>query len=269
MSIPLEQFVRQLQDSGILPGDTLKEFIPPRAAPKDAEELARELVRSKKLTKFQAEEVFKGKARSLVLGNYVLMEKIGAGGMGLVYKAEHRRMHRIVALKLLPSDKMKDPTTVARFEREVTAAAKITHPNIVAALDADCADGVHFLVMEFIDGSDLSRFVKKHGPLSVENAVNSILQAARGLAAAHANGIVHRDIKPANLLLDKKGTVRILDLGLARLTSNDLELPPAELTSTGAIMGTIDYMAPEQAVDVRSADARADLYSLGCSLHYL
>ena len=185
MAVALEQFVKQLTDSGIIAPGKLENFIPPKASPKDAQELARQLVQSKHLTKFQAQEIYAGRAKSLILGNYTILDKIGAGGMGQVFKAEHRRMERIVAIKMLPTAVTKDAAAVARFQREVEAAAKLRHPNIVAAYDADEANGVHFLVMEYVEGSDLSALVKKNGPFPVAKAVNYILQAARGLEFAH------------------------------------------------------------------------------------
>ena len=155
------------------------------------------------------------------------------------------------------------------FEREVEAAAKLRHPNIVAADDAGEANGVHFLVMEYVDGKDLSALVKKNGPFPVDKAVNYILQAARGLEFAHGEGVVHRDIKPANLLLDKKGVVKILDMGLARIRVMPMAESQAELTGTGTIMGTVDYMAPSRPSTPSTPMHRADIYSLGISLYYL
>ena len=150
-------------------------------------------------------------------GPYVLIEQIGAGGMGQVFKALHRRMDRIVALKLLPEASVQDAGALERFQREARSAARLTHPNIATAYDAGEHEGKPYLVMEYVGGCDLQQHVQRHGPLPVEGAVDYVLQAARGLAYAHRQGVVHGDIKPANLILNPEGTVKILDLGLARL----------------------------------------------------
>ena len=200
-----------------------------------------------------------------VLGDYVLLGKIGAGGMGKVFKARHRRMDRIVALKVLPPNMMKHPEAVQRFRQEVKAAAQLFHPNIVTAFDAGEQSGVHFLVMEFVDGQALSAIVKEHGPFNLEKAMQYIQQASIGLQYAHDRGMVHRDIKPSNLMLDVDGEVKLLDMGTARIGNQ----PEEDLTKSGVIMGTVNYMSPEQAKDPHAVDHRCDIYSLGCTFYFL
>ncbi len=193
------------------------------------------------------------------------MEPLGKGGMGEVFKALHKTMAREVAIKFVALQVAKDPDALARFQREVRAAAKLIHPNIVTAFDAGIDRKRPYLVMECVAGKDLSRILEKHPNIPIRQAILWIEQAASGLACAHENGIVHRDIKPQNLLVDAKGQVKILDLGLARIAADIAQ--SRELTSSGTVMGTADYMAPEQASDAKNVDHRADIYALGCTLY--
>lgn len=201
------------------------------------------------------------------IGPYELIRRIGQGGMGYVMLARHKHLNKEVAVKILPSTPWRVPSEEARFQREVRAVGKLEHPSIVTALDAGEYQGTHFLAMEYVDGLDLSRLTKSLGPLSIPDACELIRQTALGLSYAHAQGIVHRDVKPSNLMLDRTGKVKILDFGLAQLQPWDDGC--ADLTSVGQLMGTLDYMAPEQAEHGGAVSYRADLYSLGATLFRL
>jgi serine/threonine protein kinase len=238
----------------------------------DGRMLARELVDLNWLTAYQANQLLQERGTDLVLGPYRILDRLGEGGMGQVFRAHHISMDRVVALKIIPRDLVSNRLAVGRFYREVRAVAKLSHPNIVTAFDANQAGQTHYLAMEFVEGIDLARLVQQSGPLPIPKACEYIRQAAVGLQHAHEKGLVHRDIKPGNLMVarlhpDEPPVIKILDFGLARFESESDHA--GRLTQLGKIVGTVDYMAPEQAQDARTADIRADIYSLGCSLFYL
>jgi serine/threonine protein kinase len=201
------------------------------------------------------------------LGHYELTGVLGRGGMATVYRAKHINLKKPVAIKILPSRVAHDPAAVARFQREMEAVGQLDHPNIVRATDAGQIDDAYYLVMELVEGEDLGKLVARLGRVPIPEACELIRQAAVGLQHAHEHGLVHRDIKPSNLMLTPQGRIKILDMGLARLRGR--QHADGELTATGAVMGTADYMAPEQGTDTHSVDIRADLYSLGCTLYQL
>ncbi len=204
------------------------------------------------------------------LGPYRLGRKIGHGGMGMVYMGWHERLNnRPMAIKFLPSMQHANPVDRERLRREIDAVATLRHENVVYASDAGESEGIDYLVMEYVDGIDLSRLVAQHGPLPVADACELIRQAAIGLQHVHEQNLVHRDVKPSNLILAKDGKVKILDLGLARVGREDELSDEAELTNRSYLLGTADYLAPEQAADAHTVDIRADLYSLGCTLFKL
>src|SRR5262245_11686955 len=277
--MPEPTLLERLREGDLLSEKQLAELAAlPEANDPDPRALGKIVCKRGLLTRYQVSAVARGKSKDLRVGPYLLLDRLGEGGMGTVYKARHVHLNRLVALKIIRKDKLANPTAVRRFYQEVQAAGQLTHPNIVLAFDAqEAEDGRHFFAMELVDGPDLAQLVREKGPLPVWQACEYIRQAALGLQHAHDAGLVHRDIKPSNLLVAPPasndpgrgpGTVKILDLGLARL-EEAAYAGQRNMTQAGQVLGTPDYLAPEQAIDAHKVDGRADVYSLGCTLYFL
>ena len=267
----IDDLLDLVQKSGVVDEARLKAHIQKlnesSAVPTEPSKLARVLVRDGLLTYFQAEQLLQGKWKRFTIGKYKVLERIGAGGMGQVFLCEHKLMRRRVAVKVLPTVKAEDPASRDRFYREARAVAAVDHPNLVRAYDIDQDENLHFLVMEYVDGTNLHDLVKKFGSLNTPRACHYIYGAAVGLQHAHEMGLVHRDIKPGNILVDRSGVVKILDMGLARFFHDEDDVLTKKYNED--VLGTADYLSPEQAVDSHSVDIRADIYSLGATFYFL
>ena len=260
-------FVRRTLNAGLADLEDLKKVVVSLMAESDQftpQRLADGLVGANILTQWQAKKLLSGKSKGFYLGSYRLLRPLGKGGMGVVYLGEHHVMKRLMALKILPPEATKDQRRIDRFKEEARACAQLDHPNIVRAVDFSEASGKLYIVMEYVDGIDLQYAVQRDGVMSYANAVDVLTQATQGLAHAHQRGIIHRDIKPSNLLLRTDGVVKVSDLGLARIGWTDEESPEKR-----RLTGTADYVAPEQAINSKTVDARGDIYSLGCTLFFL
>ncbi len=234
--------------------------------PFDPRELAARLVKDRVLTDYQAKRFLSNKPHGLTVGKYVILDRLGSGSMGRVYKAQHLLMGRAVALKIIAPEIVSNQRVVARFQREMKLVGRLDHPNVVRAFDADQAGSILYIVMEYVAGVSLGQRFRAKGPLPPLDVIDYAAQSALGLAHAHGQGIVHRDVKPSNLFLSQDGQVKVLDLGLGVLMEADSSSSFA--TADGIAVGTIDYMSPEQACG-KEVDGRSDLYSLGCSMFHL
>jgi serine/threonine protein kinase len=257
-----------IRKSGLVDDNRLDAFLKTHPLPAEPKPAADLFVRAGLLTRFHARLLLVGKHRGFFLGPYKVLEPLARGGMSAVYRGEHTTLRRPVAIKVLPTALAEDRAILERFYREARAVAALDHPNIIRAHDVTQSGGLHYFVMEYVEGINLEDYITKKGPLPHRRAVGLALQAAAALEHVHERGLVHRDIKPANLLLDKQGVIKVLDMGLARFFLDPSDDLTRKLSDT-SVLGTADYIAPEQALNSHAADIRADLYGLGGTLYAL
>jgi len=274
MSAPnsVEELLQLIRKSGMVDDAKLTAYLHRRQLvrplPDDPRELCDDLITDGIVTYFQAEQFLLGKWHGFTIGKFKLLERVGVGGMGQVFLCEHMFMKKRVAVKVLPPAKADQPAALGRFYREARAAGSLDHPNIVRTHDIDQDGNLHFIVMDYVDGPNLLDVVKKFGPLDIGRAVSYALQTARGLDYAFRNKLIHRDIKPGNVLIDRKGVARILDMGLARFLNDATDQLTLKYDDK-IVLGTADYVAPEQVANSHSVDIRADVYALGATLYFL
>jgi serine/threonine protein kinase len=274
MSVPnsVEELLQLIRKSGMIDEGKLSAYLQRRALgrglPTDPREAADGMIADGILTNFQSEQFLLGKWRGFTIGKFKLLERVGVGGMGQVFLCEHMFMKRRVAIKVLPPAKAEHPAALGRFYREARAAGQLEHPNIVRTHDIDQDGNLHFIVMEYVDGTNLLDLVKKFGPMDIGRAVSYVRQTALGLEYAFKNGIIHRDVKPGNVLVDRKGVARVLDMGLARFFKDQSDNLTVKYDDK-IVLGTADYVAPEQVANSHSVDVRADVYALGATLYFL
>ena len=251
--------------------DSALEKYPESAGLEDRDALGDFLEQIGLITAFQAGELRNKRIADLVMDNYLILDRLGEGGMGTVFRARHKRMRRVVAIKVLNPEIQENPDHLQRFQREIETLARLNHPGVIQAYDADFGPSGFFLVLEFVEGSDLDGIVRKHGPLPISEAIDAMIQSAKALQYVHDQGMVHRDIKPQNLMRNRQGNIKVADLGLVRLAEADStdDNNKQGLTQQFTIAGTLEFMAPEQAENTSGVDNRADIYSLGCSFYYI
>lgn len=273
---PFESYLSVVRQSGLVEADRLavvveellaehKSLVEKGDKP-DSQILADRLISRELITAWQNDKLRQGVHKGFFLGKYKLLKHLGSGGMSNVFLGEHLLMRRMAALKVLPKSRVDDRSYLDRFLLEARAVAALDHPNIVKAYNVSNEGSTYYIVMEYVEGRDLEKIVQTEGVLPYEAVAEYIRQAADGLDHAHGRGLIHRDIKPSNLLLDREGVIKILDMGLAKITSNTRSLT---IEHNEKVLGTADYLAPEQALDSSKVDFKADLYSLGCTMYFV